>query len=350
MRLFLCVMVFLTGLCVTALSVPPIAVSVPRYSVTDLGPLPHVADEVSLKINDGGQVAGWSDVGGGVIHAFLWANGQARDLGTLPGFQSSIARGLNTRGQAVGWSVSSKNLGESLATTHACLFADGKTVDLGTLGGRDSQAFAINDSGRIVGVSNVSPMVRHGFLYRNGKIVDLGTLPGGTFSFAYDINDHGQIVGIAETSTHAVHGFLWQQGHMTDLGALPDGRLSLAYALNGLGQIAGSAETKGDYHAVWKSVGKWNDLGTLGADPAAAHGINDRGQIVGASNLATIQRHAFFFENNSFLDLNTLIASSSVWTLLDANSLNRSGQIVCVARAKGRGNHIVVLTPLHIQP
>ena len=324
--------------------------AVPRYSLTDLGPLPHIADEVSLKINLSGQVAGWADSGGEVIHACLWTKGKPQDLGTLPSFQSSIARGLNSRGQAVGWSVSGKNLGDSLAVTHACLFSAGSVIDLGTLGGRTSQAFAINAGGRIVGVSQVGPGVRHAFLYRDGKMIDLGTLPGGTFSLAYDINDAGQIAGISETAAHAVHGFLWQRGHMADLGALPGGQVSLAYALNGLGQAAGSAVIGGQYHAVRLFGGKLSDLGTLGTDPAAALGINDDGQIVGASNVTMTRRHAFLWENGHLLDLNTLISSSLGWTVLTAESINRTGQIACVARTKSSGRHAVVLTPLHPSP
>ena len=133
----------------------PAASVTPRYAIADLGLLPHVADEVSLKINEAGQAAGWADIGGGVVHAVLWTNGRRRDLGAPPGFGCSMARGLNRRGQAAGWAVTGKSLVDSLATTHACLFSDGKCVDLGTLGGPGSQAVGINAAGQIVGVSYV---------------------------------------------------------------------------------------------------------------------------------------------------------------------------------------------------
>lgn len=321
-----------------------------RYTVTDLGKLPHVADEVSLKVNDAGQVSGWADAGDGVIHACLWTKSVPKDLGTLTGFMSSMARGLNRQGQAVGWCVASKNLGDSLAATHASLFSRGKVVDLGTLGGRDSKAFGINSAGWIVGVSQVSPAVRHAFLYKNGKMTDLGSLQGGTFSLAYDINDQGQIVGIAETAAHAVHGFLWQNGKMADLGALPDGQSSLAYTLNNQGQIAGSAETKNEYHAVWKTGGPWIDLGTLGSDPASVRGINAKGRLVGASNLSTVLRHAFLYAQVRLLDLNTLIPAHSDWTLLAADSINSFDQIACVARTKKGETHAVLLTLLPAIP
>ncbi len=322
----------------------------PRYAVSDLGLLPHVADEVNLKINEVGQVAGWTDVGEGVVHATLWTNGQSRDLGTPPGFISSLARGLNRRGQAVGWAVTGKNLVDSLSTTHACLFSEGKARDLGTLGGRDSQAFGINDAGRIAGVSNVTAHVRHAFLWANGKMTDLGTLPGGQFSMAYDINNAGTVTGIAETASHALHGCLWRSGKIQDLGALPDGYISLAYAVNAKGDVAGAGLTGGDYHAVVSAGKAWKDLGTLGSDPATALGLNDRNQIVGASNLATVLRHAFLVENGQMTDLNRLLPPSSGWTLLAANSINNAGQIVCVARAVTGPTHAVLLTPLSAAP
>ena len=322
---------------------PPLA---PRYAVADLGPLPHVADEVRLSVNDAGQAAGWADVGGGVIHPVLWRAAGLRDLGLPPGYMSGVARGLNRRGQAVGWASTGKNLGDSLATTRACLLADGKATELGTLGGRDSQAFGINATGQVVGVSQLSPLVRHAFLYAKGRMTDLGTLPGGAFSLAYAVNDAGDVSGIAETSTHAVHGVVWHRGKMTDLGALPGGRQSLANALNGRGEVAGSAETNNDYHAILITNGKMQDLGTMGEDPAAVLGLNDQGQAVGASNLDTNTRHAFLWESGRMTDLNRLVPPENGWVLTEADGINARGQIVAVGRRKGSGIHALLLTPL----
>lgn len=320
---------------------PPAA----RYDVTDLGPLPHVADEVRLSLNDAGQVAGWEDVGGGTLHPLLWSGGRPRDMGLPPDFLSGVARGLNGRGEAVGWASTGKNLGDSLATTRACLFAGGKAKELGTLGGRDSQAFGINDAGRIVGVSQLSPQVRHAFLYANGKMTDLGTLPGGAFSLAYAINGAGDVAGIADVPAHATHAVLWHKGRIADLGALPGGRNSLAYALNGWGEVAGAVEVGRDYHAFLLSGGKMADLGTLGSDPAAVLGLNDRGQAVGASSLDTITRHGFTWERGEMTDLNRLLPANAGWTVTEADAVNLRGQIVGVGRRRGGAMHALLLTP-----
>jgi probable HAF family extracellular repeat protein len=74
---------------------------------------------------------------------------------------------------------------------HAFLYEDGQMKDLGTLGGGSSEAYGINDSGRVIGGSNTSSGERHAFLYENGQMKDLGTLGGTTMSIANPINDSG---------------------------------------------------------------------------------------------------------------------------------------------------------------
>src|SRR5947209_5834169 len=84
-------------------------------------------------------------------------------------------------------------------------------IDLGTLGGSNSQAFAINTAGQIVGYAYITTgdAVSHAASWANSgsSAVDLGTL-GGHFSHAKGINDSGQIVGDAnitgDTAQHAV--------------------------------------------------------------------------------------------------------------------------------------------------
>jgi len=330
---------------ITAAALP--AVTAARYTVTDLGPLPAVSDEVALSLNDAGQVGFWQS-SGGVVHAAMWEKGKARDLGVPQGFISSIARAINRSGQVIGWATTSRNLVDSLAVTHACLFATGgKVTDLGTLGGRNSQAFGINSSGQIVGGSLRADGNRHAFLYTAGKMTDLGTLPGGKFSQAYAISETGTVVGISEIDHAAVHACLWQQGKVTDLGALPGGHVSLGTAINRSGAAAGAAEAGNEYHATLYALGKVRDLGTLGSDPAAVAGLNDKGQAVGASNLSTIVRHAFLFDGGRMTDLNTLIPADSSWTILTATAINGHGQIVGTARRSHDLTHAVLLTQHH---
>jgi probable HAF family extracellular repeat protein len=72
--------------------------------------------------------------------------------------------------------------------------------DLGTLGGTDSMAYAINQSGTIVGSSTFDATGNtHAFIFENGQMTDLNlALPPGTgwtLTAAYGIDDRGDIVG-----------------------------------------------------------------------------------------------------------------------------------------------------------
>ena len=113
-------------------------------------------------------------------------------------------------------------------------------TDLGTLGGSYSSAFAINNSGQIVGMAYVpGTSAYHAFLYSNGTMTDLGTL-GGAVSQAEGINDSGQVVGYL-TGSGVQHAFLYSGGSMIDLNSVIDPswnvELQQAYAINNVGQI-----------------------------------------------------------------------------------------------------------------
>jgi probable HAF family extracellular repeat protein len=75
-------------------------------------------------------------------------------------------------------------------------------VDLGTLGGTYSFATAVNDSGQVVGYSDMTGNAgpSHAFSWTaRGGMVDLGTL-GGTASIAAAVNASGQVVGVSTTT------------------------------------------------------------------------------------------------------------------------------------------------------
>jgi probable HAF family extracellular repeat protein len=73
----------------------------------------------------------------------------------------------------------------------------------------------------------------------------------------------------------------------------------------------------------------WTDLGTLGGINSEARGLNDLGQIVGDSETASGNPHAFLWESDHGMqDLNNLIPAGSGWELLRALAINKYGQIV----------------------
>jgi uncharacterized membrane protein len=76
-----------------------------QYTITDLGGLPSIADDVAPGLSQSGLVSLWTRSSDGAVHAQVWNHGQAADLGIPAGYANSIARAVNDRGDVVGWVV-----------------------------------------------------------------------------------------------------------------------------------------------------------------------------------------------------------------------------------------------------
>lgn len=314
------------------------------YSITDLGPVADVADEQTLGLNRSGDVCLYGS-DGDHVHAALWSQGRRTDLKGAPGYPNAVCHALNRHGTVVGWTNTSDNPVDSLSTTRAFV-SDGKGIRvLGTLGGRDSRALGVNDAGRIVGVASVDSQTRHAFAYDGAELKDLGVLPGGKFSAAYAVNAAGDAAGVADTAGHINHPVRWHKGKIQDLGVFPGGGDGRALAINARGDVAGYCGTADGIHAFLYSRGHMRDLGVLRFDPSTANGLNDRGEVVGTSNISASGRHAFLWRKGRMDDLNDLVPRDSGWILSGGCAINNAGQIVCTAERKGEPLHAVLLTP-----
>jgi probable HAF family extracellular repeat protein len=187
---------------------------------------------------------------------------------------------------------------------------------LGTFGGTQSFAYAINNSGQVVGVADLKSGPGNAFLYSGGIMTDLGTLPGDTVSNAYALNNSAQVavVGYSTPASGVSHAFLWQSATgMQDLGNL-GGTVTTARAVNNpIGhvlQAVGDGNTAtGDDHAwIWQQNGTTGTMTDLNTDLnyqfpnsgwalSIAYGINDNQQIVG-TGIINGQEHGFLWKDN----------------------------------------------------
>jgi probable HAF family extracellular repeat protein len=306
-----------------------------------------------------------------VSDAYVWQRGVLTDLGALiPGY-SSFASAINARGEAVG--VSENGQIDPLTGNYeaiAVLWKNG-IVNLGTLGGNQSVANAINDRGQVAGAAlNTisdpfanSPLScpdlgfftfaqcylfvpaateAHAFRWTEaGGMQDLGTL-GGPDSSASFVNRRGQIAGESFTSftpnpstgVPTLDPFFWEDGKMVDIGTL-GGTFGQSLWMNNRGQVVGLSNVAGDQsnHAfLWDQHHNppLTDLGTVGGSYSNANWINDAGEIVGSATTPTdAEEHPFLWKDGVMNDLGAFGGE----TCSRANSINSWGQIVGSASA-----------------
>jgi probable HAF family extracellular repeat protein len=286
-----------------------------------------------------------------VSHAFQTRNGVLTDLGALPGGASSSAFWITPNGLILGNSENGQidPLVTGLPETHAVLWRNGRIVDLGTLdGGYNSLATAVNSRGQAVGFftntvpdpfsffGSFYPYQVRAFIWQNGAMQDLGTL-GGPDATANFVNERGQIAGQSYTNSTPNPGtglptadpFLWQNSRMLDLGSL-GGTSGIPTGMNNRGQVIGESNVAGDAYAhafLWTGPGPMQDLGTLGGNSAFVNWINEAGDIAGKADLPgpTPQNHdAALWRNGVITDLGTLPGDACA----NAYQVNSRGQVV----------------------
>ncbi len=319
-----------------------------------------VVDAAGTRINDPYQPC-FTDCS--VNHAVRWQNGVLTNLGSLPeNGTSSAPFSISDNGQFI-VGVSENGSYDPLTNYpeyDAVLWQRGhKIKNLGTFGGNVSTAVSVNNSGQIVGgaTNTTSDQYAAGlgpcwsvncwpaatqwraFLWQNGVMTDLGTLGTGNDAVAGLLNATGQVAGVSYTNTTANQTtgiptqdpFFWEQGKsMVDTGTL-GGTLGYPTWLNNKGQMVGQSNLAGDkkYRPfLWGSGKKMQDLGTLGGDSGTALWINDTGEIVGGAWTKRNQAfHAVLWKNGKPRDLGVLTGYKHSL----AYSINSRSQIVgCV--------------------
>lgn len=198
--------------------------------------------------------------------------------------------------------------------------------------------FSINDPGDVAGhklvTGGIIPIV-----WKNGQAYELQPLAGQQYGEVYDINNSGQMVGeslngnfVSPTTMKATLFSL--DGPAIDLGTLGGPKASAA-GINEDGDVVGVSDlANGQSHAFLYSEGVMYDLGTLGGTVSNANAINNNGEIVGRSTLANGAIRAFLYKEGVMYDLGTLGGAASV-----AFDINDKGDVVGFARVANGQAH-----------
>jgi probable HAF family extracellular repeat protein len=306
------------------------------YSMQDLGPS---TGGQNLLINNNGQVL--DTVGFRIYSNGMWTNI------TVPGTLQTVS-GMNDLGQVVGTYETSS--GQYLGF----IWQNGQTTSLvppATVpADQEAGAFAINNSGQVVGGSWVTGLalgsgpIYDGVLWQNGNAVLLPGPPGGgrlsccgsvENVFAAGINDDGQVAGTGVTSTLGYDAFLYQGGLAVDLGNLGF-TYSYPTAINQLGSVAGCLQsaTSAALSAFLFENGVMQNLGQLGC----AIAINDQ-DLVLTIQVANFAPLSIFWSDGITYDPSQVLGTNVV-----LEDINDVGQFVGVLGQFGGGD-IVVFTP-----
>lgn len=182
----------------------------------------------------------------------------------------------------------------------------------------DFSVQGLNNLGQLAGSIVTADGSTHAALWRAGVVTDLGSSGVGTSSVAVDVNDRGEAIGsIGNSATY------WnRRGAVTDFGAN-----NQFVDINNRGQIVGTAG--GNRATLW-TRGTATRLTVIGEpiERSYAHGINDKGQVVGYADVnGGVGTHAMFWNGSGgvALDLSAESGPDSVYS--QAFDINNRGEI-----------------------
>jgi probable HAF family extracellular repeat protein len=156
------------------------------------------------------------------------------------------------------------------------------------------------------------------------------------------LNNLGQVAVTYTGDLIESSSFFWDRGNITPIGTLADNQSNRnntrIRGINDAAQVIGSSQTANDEtHAFAWKAGFMEDLGTLGGTFSEASDINEKGQITGNSTTANGESHSFIYNDGIMTDLEDLGGGSS-----SALQINADGQIFgCSTTASGGSNAFI---------
>jgi len=193
----------------------------------------------AASVGDDGQIVGTVGASDGTVHGFLWQAGKTKAL-PLDATQSSSAlvRGKNAVAGVM----------QVADATHAFVATDaGKLTDLGTLGGSNSNPFAMNAGGTVVGAAHDEQAIVGAFVWQpGGSLTALGVPKGARASEARGVDSAGHVLGNVIDQSGLAHGVLFDtdQASIRDL-PLPADAAGLSFFVARVMAVAPDGTTLG---------------------------------------------------------------------------------------------------------
>lgn len=337
----------------------------PLYNITALDLVPGTMDSWAFGLNEIGQPVGDSrfDRSGhiGQSRPVIWnASGVPTELWDDP-FIGGSAADINNNGVVVGRYGSGSGIplpgpGVPFGRGFVWDAAHGRR-DLGLEPIGNTQAVAVNDSGQVVGTSEVlmdfggtNLFAPRAFVWdETNGIQDIGTL-GGNFSFANDNNELGQVVGYSETVGGHEFAFVWNEIAGLNEIISTTGTSSRAWGINDDGVVVGVERNdlaqRPPTAFIWTEVSGVTLLDFPDGTSSTASGINEGQEIVGQFTTIAGEQSAFLWtEASGVVDLQSLIEPGLGWDFTAALAINDIGDIVGYGQLSGETRGFL-LTPI----
>jgi probable HAF family extracellular repeat protein len=166
------------------------------------------------------------------FRAVLWEprKGTTRELPPYPGDSASAAVAINDRGQVVGISGDCDQAVGRFSARRGVMWQNGSVSLVPDLGGTTWHTPQdVNDSGDVAGFSNPpgpgdpeGEFIAHAFLWIHGgaTAIDLGRLDDDAFSQAQALDNRRRVVGVSFGGSFGSRAFLWQDGVLMNLNDL----------------------------------------------------------------------------------------------------------------------------------
>lgn len=342
-----------TWICLTTYAM---AVAAPQFEIVDIGTFgtgpcaTHDISEADTACGMGTAPNGQS------LHAFYWDGKIMHNIPPLsaPAGGNCWGFAMNSSGHIVGYSTaSSGNAFHPYKWT-----PDGGTIDLGVpewAAGNYGQAKDINDAGVVVGLVGTVPNNIRGCIWIDGDMREVPTF-GGDESQCFAINERGDVVGFSRLESGTMRGFvvpLANIGNIVELEA-PEGGGAQATDINEQRVVCGwGSNDDGSYHALkWSIDGGMEYLGEPAGWETFAYDINESGWIVGraiapVSLLAGGTEYACACIDGEFVLLEDIVINNIDGAAFEiSRGVNENGWIATTLTLDGQDNRAVVLRPV----